>query len=123
MAAILDWLFTAGAIVFVFFAIGFCIFSHELGHFLAAKWRGLHVDAFSIGFRAFWKKKYRGVEYRIGYLPFGGYCEIPQIDATDATRMRLYAGGGIMAASDPHAELVETDAKFSPMKAALRETL
>ena len=31
-----------------------------------------------------------------------------QIDATDATRMRLYAGGGIMAASDPHAELVET---------------
>ena len=46
-----------------------------------------------------------------------------QIDATDATRMRLYAGGGIMAASDPHAELVETDAKFSPMKAALRETL
>lgn len=50
-------------------------------------------------------------------------CACGQIDATDATRMRLYAGGGIMAASDPHAELVETDAKFSPMKAALRETL
>ncbi len=84
MSVILDGLFTAGAIVFVFLAIGFCIFSHELGHFLAARWRGLHVDAFSIGFRAFWKKKYNGVEYRIGWLPFGGYCEIPQIDATDA---------------------------------------
>jgi len=83
-ATILDWLFTAGAIVFVFFAIGFCIFSHELGHFLAAKWRGLHVDAFSIGFKAVWRRKYRGVEYRIGCLPIGGYCEIPQIDATDA---------------------------------------
>ena len=84
MSLIWDWLFTAGSIVFVFVAIGFCIFSHELGHFLAAKWRGLHVDAFSIGFKAVWKKKYRGVEYRIGCLPFGGYCEIPQIDATDA---------------------------------------
>ena len=84
MAAFLDWLYSAGAIVFVFVAIGFCIFSHELGHFLAAKWRGLHVDAFSIGFKAIWRKKYKGVEYRIGILPFGGYCDIPQIDATDA---------------------------------------
>ena len=84
MSQILDWLFNAGAILFVFVAIGFCIFSHELGHFLAAKWRKLHVDAFSIGFKAVWRKKYRGVEYRIGCLPLGGYCEIPQIDATDA---------------------------------------
>ena len=44
----------------------------------------MHVDAFSIGFKAIWRKKYRGVEYRIGILPFGGYCDIPQIDATDA---------------------------------------
>ena len=83
MAAFLDWLGSAGAIVFVFVAIGFCIFSHELGHFLAAKWRGLHVDAFSIGFKAIWRKKYKGVEYRIGILPFGGYCDIPQIDASE----------------------------------------
>ena len=84
MAVFLDWLGSAGAIVFVFVAIGFCIFSHELGHFLAAKWRGLHVDAFSIGFKSIWRKKYKGVEYRIGILPFGGYCDIPQIDATEA---------------------------------------
>ncbi|MBQ6352599.1 MAG: site-2 protease family protein [Lentisphaeria bacterium] len=82
---LLDWLFNALAIVFVFFAIGFCIFAHELGHFLAAKWRGLHVDAFSIGFKPFWRKKYGGVEYRLGWIPVGGYCEIPQIDATDGT--------------------------------------
>lgn len=46
-----------------------------------------------------------------------------QLDGTDPRRMRLYAGGGIVAASEPHAELTETDAKFAPMKAALRGTL
>ena len=75
---------TAGAVIFVFAALGFCILFHELGHFLAAKMLGLHIDAFSLGFRPFWRKKYKGVEYRIGYLPFGGYVEIPQIDASDA---------------------------------------
>ena len=79
-----EWVFNIAATAFVFIAIGFCIFSHELGHFLAAKWRGLHVDAFSIGFKSFWKKKYKGVEYRLGWIPVGGYCEIPQIDAADS---------------------------------------
>ena len=79
----LDILYDVLSVIFVIFAIGFCIFSHELGHFLAAKLLGLHVDAFSIGFKAFWKKKYKGVEYRLGIIPVGGYCEIPQIDATD----------------------------------------
>lgn len=82
MDLFMESLNTAGAIIFVFFALGFCIFSHELGHFLAAKWRGLHVDAFSLGFKPFWRKKYRGVEYRLGYLPFGGYVELPQVDGT-----------------------------------------
>ncbi len=43
-----------------------------------------------------------------------------QLSADDPTRMRLFAGAGLVAASDPHAELVETDAKFAPMKSALR---
>ena len=30
--------------------LGVLIFIHELGHYLAARWRGVHVDAFSIGF-------------------------------------------------------------------------
>ena len=83
MEAIWSYLGTAGAIIFVFAALGFCILFHELGHFLAAKMLGLHIDAFSLGFRPFWRKKYNGVEYRIGYLPFGGYVEIPQIDTSD----------------------------------------
>jgi len=84
MEKLLEILFFAGSLIFAFVAIGFCIFSHELGHFLAARLCGLHVDAFSLGFKAFWKRKYKGVEYRLGYLPFGGYCEIPQVDCSDS---------------------------------------
>lgn len=43
-----------------------------------------------------------------------------QLDAGDPRRMQLYAGAGVVAASNAHAELVETDAKFAPMKSALR---
>ena len=85
MNTILNILDIALSIIFVFFAIGYCIFCHELGHFIAAKWRGLHVDAFALGFKPFWRKKYKGVEYRLGYLPFGGYCDIPQVDATSSS--------------------------------------
>ena len=77
-----DILLKTGAIAFMVFFFGFCIFIHELGHFLAAKWRGLHVIAFSIGFRKIWSRKIGGVEYRIGWIPFGGYVEIPQVDAS-----------------------------------------
>ena len=77
-----DILLKIGAVAFMVFFFGFCIFIHELGHFLAAKWRGLHVIAFSIGFRKIWSKKIGGVEYRIGWIPFGGYVEIPQVDAS-----------------------------------------
>ncbi len=68
--------------LFVVFFFGFCIFIHEFGHFLAAKWRGLHVIAFSIGFKKIWGYKYKGVDYRIGCIPFGGYVDLPQIDST-----------------------------------------
>ena len=97
-------LFDVLSVIFVIFAIGFCIFSHELGHFLAAKLLGLHVDAFSIGFKAFWKKKYKGVEYRLGMIPVGGYCEIPQIDATDETPKA--ADGAELRRAKPYEKIV-----------------
>ena len=61
-------------------ALGFTIFIHELGHFLAARRRGLIVKRFSIGFgpKIFgWEKN--GVEYRISIFPFGGYVALPQL--------------------------------------------
>ncbi|MBR2356501.1 MAG: site-2 protease family protein [Lentisphaeria bacterium] len=82
---ILNILGIAGSVLFVVFFFGMCIFVHELGHFLVAKWRGLHVDAFSIGFKKVWAKKINGVEYRIGCLPLGGYVELPQVDTATET--------------------------------------
>lgn len=56
------------------------IFVHELGHFLAARWRGLKVDRFAIWFgKPIWKAKINGVEYVLGTIPAGGYVSLPQM--------------------------------------------
>src|SRR5437867_4334699 len=56
------------------------IFVHELGHFLAARWRGLKIDRFAIWFgKPIWKKKINGVEYALGTIPAGGYVALPQM--------------------------------------------
>jgi regulator of sigma E protease len=58
---------------------------HELGHFLAAKWRGLKIDRFAIWFgKPIWKKKINGVEYALGWAPFGGYVALPQMATMEA---------------------------------------
>ena len=66
-------------LIILFF--GGSIFVHELGHFLTARRRGVHVERFSIGFgpKIFaWHGK-DGVEYRISWLPLGGYVALPQL--------------------------------------------
>ncbi len=56
------------------------IIVHELGHFLAARWRGLHVEKFGIWFgRPIWKKNIGGVEYSLGCIPAGGFVLLPQM--------------------------------------------
>ncbi len=69
----------------VVLGFGFIIFIHEMGHFLAAKWVGIRVHAFSIGFpmpfvgKRFSNiiaKKWGETEYRIGWVPFGGYVQM-----------------------------------------------
>jgi len=60
---------------------GGSIFVHELGHYLAARARGVHVEVFSIGFGPAifsWKAK-DGTRYQIAWLPLGGYVLLPQI--------------------------------------------
>jgi regulator of sigma E protease len=69
------------AIALIVFFFGGSIFVHELGHFLAARSRGVKVARFSIGFgpRMFgWTGK-DGVEYRVSWLPLGGYVALPQL--------------------------------------------
>ena len=58
---------------------------HELGHFLAAKWRDLKIDRFAIWFgKPVWKKKIGGVEYALGMIPAGGYVALPQMATMEA---------------------------------------
>ena len=66
-------------LVVMFF--GGSIFVHELGHFLAARRRGVLVERFSIGFGpAIWSHRAKdGVEYRIAWFPLGGYVLLPQL--------------------------------------------
>ena len=60
-----------------FLGLGIVVFVHELGHFLAARWMGIGVEAFSIGWgKPILKKKIGDVEYRLGLFPLGGYCKM-----------------------------------------------
>ncbi len=80
----MEILYQAWIIAVVAFFFGFCVFIHEFGHLLAALWRKLHVERFSVGFgKAIWKKTIKGVEYRISWIPFGGYVALPQLEPSD----------------------------------------
>ncbi len=68
------------------FGIGFIIFVHELGHFMAARAVGVRVEAFSIGFGPKLFSFHRGdTEYRCGLVPLGGYVKMAGEDPTRPT--------------------------------------
>src|SRR5712692_6152703 len=75
--------------VFIFLEVlllfNLLIFVHELGHFLAARWRGLKIDRFAIWFgKPIWKTNINGVEYALGSIPAGGYVSLPQMATMEA---------------------------------------
>jgi regulator of sigma E protease len=56
------------------------IIVHELGHYLAARWRGMVIEKFGVWFgKPLWKKTVNGVEYSFGTIPFGGFVALPQM--------------------------------------------
>ncbi len=68
----------ARTIVSFLVVLGVLVFIHEMGHYLAARWRGVHVEAFSIGFGtpfARWTDRV-GTEWRLCWLPLGGYVKL-----------------------------------------------
>src|SRR5436189_3959743 len=90
------------SLLLLIFGFGFVIFWHELGHFLAAKWVGIKVEQFAVGFGQAmfsWRhgmgftagssaKKYEELlaakqaefvgetEYRLNWIPLGGYVKM-----------------------------------------------
>lgn len=57
--------------------LGLLIFVHELGHFLVAKYYGVRVEVFSLGFgKKLFKYKKGDTEYCLSLIPFGGYVKM-----------------------------------------------
>lgn len=57
--------------------LGAMIFVHELGHFLVAKWLGIRVEIFSLGFGTrLWGFKRGDTDYRLSLVPLGGYVKM-----------------------------------------------
>ena len=83
--------------------VGLLILFHELGHFLVARWVGMPVARFSIGLGPkLWGTKRGSTEYRLSWIPIGGYV-LPDIaDETEFFRIPvgrriLFALGGPLA--------------------------
>src|SRR5216684_6920318 len=65
------------SIVAVAAVLGFMILVHEFGHYAVAKWLGVRVEVFSIGFgkRLFGFRR-GNTDYRVSALPLGGYVKM-----------------------------------------------
>ncbi|MFZ5836284.1 MAG: RIP metalloprotease RseP [Pseudomonadota bacterium] len=79
-----DILIYAGAFLFVLTVV---VFFHELGHFLVARYFGVKVETFAIGFGREligWNDS-RGTRWKIGWLPLGGYVKFWGDDSAAST--------------------------------------
>ena len=69
--------FSRAVIAFVFI-LSVIVFIHEMGHYLIARWNGVRVEVFSIGFGREligWDDRF-GTRWKISLLPFGGYVKM-----------------------------------------------
>ena len=67
------------------FVLGVLVFVHELGHFMMARWHGVRVLVFSLGFGPKLLKVKRGdTEYAISAIPLGGYVKMAGENPEDA---------------------------------------
>jgi regulator of sigma E protease len=117
--------------------LGVLVFVHELGHYLAARWRGVRVETFSIGFgRALtsWTDR-KGTVWKLAWLPLGGYVKLhgqerPQ-DVADEVRALWLPGQtfhdkpvlsrAIVVAAGPIANFVLAMALFAALFVAIGE--
>ncbi len=75
-------------ILYAALGLGLVIFFHELGHFAVAKWCGVFVERFSIGFGPIlWSHKRGETEYALSAIPFGGYVKMMGQDDLDPSQL------------------------------------
>src|SRR5271170_1872557 len=78
----IHFIYIAAGVVFLF---GAAIFVHEFGHFCVARWCGMKVEAFAIGFgpKIFgWTRD--GIQYSVRWIPAGGFVKLPQMITSTA---------------------------------------
>ena len=73
------------SIIIFILILGVLIFVHELGHFAVAKFFGIRVDEFGMGFppRAVKLFSRNGTDYTLNWIPFGGFVKIYGEDSMD----------------------------------------
>ncbi|MBO9668462.1 MAG: site-2 protease family protein, partial [Bdellovibrio sp.] len=78
MEMILGYLHSGFSVVVPFVVLlGILIFVHELGHFLVARWCGVRVEVFSLGFgKKILKYKKGDTTYALSIIPLGGYVKM-----------------------------------------------
>ncbi|MBI2899878.1 MAG: RIP metalloprotease RseP [Planctomycetes bacterium] len=106
----LDFLNPVLWVIEIVVGLGLLIFLHELGHFIMAKRNKVRVEVFSLGFGpAIWKFRRGDTEYRIAWIPLGGYVKmagegvgVGSGKADDLTsksawqRLQIFTAGAIM---------------------------
>ncbi|WP_260582511.1 RIP metalloprotease RseP [Sphingopyxis sp. PET50] len=73
MSSVPYWLYVVAFLL----VLGPLVFVHEYGHYIVGRWCGVKADTFSIGFGRKilgWTDR-RGTEWKIGWLPLGGYVQ------------------------------------------------
>ncbi|MFM8821505.1 MAG: RIP metalloprotease RseP [Phenylobacterium sp.] len=105
MTVIVDFLWHLAPFILV---LSLVVTVHELGHFLAARACGVAVERFSIGFGRpiFARRDRSGVEWRIGWIPLGGYVmfagDTNAASVPDAEGLRAMRAD-ILSRADPEA--------------------
>jgi|KBSMisStaDraftv2_1062788.scaffolds.fasta_scaffold62502_2 regulator of sigma E protease len=94
MRGLIEW--TPLGLPAFLFVITLVVFVHELGHFLVARFFGVKVDVFSVGFgkEIFGWTDRRGTRWRVSWLPIGGYVKFAG-DADAASRPDLAAAAAM----------------------------
>ncbi|HBP84236.1 MAG TPA: RIP metalloprotease RseP, partial [Gammaproteobacteria bacterium] len=65
--------------LFFLIAVAVLVSFHEFGHFIVARWLGVRVLKFSVGFGKTiwrWQKSPTETEYAVGAIPLGGYVRM-----------------------------------------------
>jgi regulator of sigma E protease len=79
---VLTFIYVVAAVLALF---GASIFIHELGHYVIARWLGMKVEEFAIGFGPKiygWTR--HGIEYSLRWIPAGGFVKLPQMITSEA---------------------------------------